>query len=263
MRAALLVAGLAALALPTWGQTAAATDPVFHPNDEDLSFHPIEQKSLAGDPVSFHPIEQKSLAGDPVSSGTPVFQMDYTNPNLSPSHWTLTLHPDGRGHFRSEQGTARTRGIEAPSIDRDIQVSVKFASYVFESARRQRWFNEECDSHLKQLAFEGWKRLSYSGPEGKGSCEFNYSKDQKIEDLGASLQAVASTIVEGARLESLLVHDRLGLAAEMEYLVEAAHDGQAQQICTIRDILERLSKDDQVMEQVRRRALFLLAQAKT
>ncbi len=219
MRAALLVTGLVALALPAWGQTVPAPDP--------------------------------------------VFQINYTNPNLSPSHWTLTLHPDGQGHFRSEQGTARTRGIEAPSIDRDIRVSVKFANYVFETARRQRWFNEKCDSHLKQLAFEGWKRLSYSGPEGKGSCEFNYSKDQKIEDLGESLEAVASTIVEGARLESLLVHDRLGLDAEMEFLVEAARDGQAQQICTIRDILERLSKDDRVMERVRQRALVLLAESKT
>ena len=219
MRAALVVAGFVALALPAWGQTGSEPDP--------------------------------------------VFQMDYTNANLSPSHWTLTMHPDGRGHFRSEQGTARTRGIEAPSIDRDIQVSVKFANYVFETARQHRWFNEKCDSQLKQLAFEGWKRLNYSGPEGKGSCEFNYSKDQKIEDLGEAVEAVASTIVEGARLESLLVHDPLGLDAEMDFLVEAARDGRAQQISTIREILERLSKDDRVMERVKQRALVLLAQAKT
>ena len=40
----------------------------------------------------------------------PVIQMDYTNYSLSPSHWRLTLHPDGRGHFDSEMGTVRTQG---------------------------------------------------------------------------------------------------------------------------------------------------------
>jgi hypothetical protein len=57
--------------------------PFNHPNDEDLSLHPSEQKSLAGDPeslgtpmnhpndedLSLHPSEQKSLAGDPESLG--------------------------------------------------------------------------------------------------------------------------------------------------------------------------------------------------
>ena len=89
---------------------------------------------------------------------------------------------------------------------------------------------------------------------------------QRPEDsgsLGSRWRPWPSTIVEGARLESLLVHDRLGLDAEMEFLVEAARDGQAQQICTIRDILERLSKDDRVMERVRQRALVLLAESKT
>lgn len=194
----------------------------------------------------------------------PVFQMDYANPSLSPSHWTLTLYPDGRGHFRSEMGTARTRGIEAPSVDRDIQVSADYAGYVFETAREHRWFNEKCDSHPhEKVAFQGWKKLSYSGPEGQGACAFNYSKDQKIDALSASLVAVASTIVEGARLESMLVHDRLGLDAEMEFLVEATRSGQVQQIGTIHDILERVAQDGQVMERVRRQALVLLAQGQS
>jgi len=42
---------------------------------------------------------------------------------------------------------------------------------------------------------------------------------------GESLVAVAAGILEGARLESLLQHDRLGLDKETEYLEEAAKDG--------------------------------------
>jgi hypothetical protein len=111
------------------------------------------------------------------------------------------------------------------------------------------------------VAFQGWKKLSYSGPEGQGGCEFNYSKDKDIQSLGDALVAVAGTILEGARLEMLRQHDPLGLDQETEYLVEAVGDGRAQQLCAIRGILERLAGDEGVMERVRKRARELLARA--
>jgi hypothetical protein len=201
------------------------------------------------------------VLGQTGSAPDPVFQIDFTNPSLVPSHWTLTLHPDGSGHFLSEPGTAQTSTIEAPAVNRDIQVSAGFAQRVFDTAHKHRLFNEACESHIKQVSFRGWKRLSYSGPDGKGSCVYNYSKDQKIDDFGESLLAVASTIVEGARLELLLQHDRLGLDKEMEYLVEAAGDGRVQELGAIRGILERLATDESVLERVRTRATQLLARA--
>ena len=72
---------------------------------------------------------------------------------------------------------------------------------------------------------------------------------------------VATTIIEGARLEKLLQHDPLGLDKEIQNVQEAAEDGRAQQICSIKDILERLSEDNSVLERVRKRAKALLAHA--
>ena len=112
-----------------------------------------------------------------------------------------------------------------------------------------------------KVAFQGWKKLSYSGPDGAGGCTFNYSKDKEIQGLGESLVAVAATILEGARLEMLLQHDRLGLDRELEYVTEAAGDGRVEQIGAIRGILERLAADPEVMERVRKRANALLARA--
>ena len=195
------------------------------------------------------------------ASADPVFQIDFSDPGLSPSQWTLTLHPDGSGHFRSQMGKppdAVSPQLEAPGIDRDIQLSASFAAGVFDAAERHKWFNESCESHLK-VAFQGWKTLTYTGPQGQGSCTFNYSKDKEIQELGESLLAVEQTIMEGARLELLLQHDRLGLDAEMDWLTEAADDGRVQQLCVIRDILERLAQDDSVLERVRKRARMLLA----
>jgi hypothetical protein len=209
-----------------------------------------------------------ALLSLPASSQTapvpvPVFQIDFSNPSLSPSRWTLTLHPDGSGHFLSERGSAPaadSQTLNAPNVDRDIRLSAEFAQRVFQTARHQQRFSGKCESRMK-VAFQGWKKLSYSGPDGQGSCEFNYSQDKEIQALGDSLEAVATTILEGARLETLLQYDRLGLDRETEYLAEAAGDGQAQQLCAIRGILERLADDPSVMERVRKRARELLSRA--
>jgi hypothetical protein len=202
-----------------------------------------------------------AVYGQPASSNEPVIQVDFSNPGLSPPQWTLTLHMDGTGHFRSQIGKVPASGlkeIEVPSLDRDVQVSAQFAGRVFDAAQHHKWFNETCESHLK-VAFQGWKTLTYTGPQGQGSCTFNYSKDRDIEQLGESMQAVAETILEGARLQMLLQHDPLGLDQEMEFLTQAVGDGRAQQVCAIRDILQRLAEDDGVLERVRKRAWALLA----
>jgi hypothetical protein len=44
----------------------------------------------------------------------------------------------------------------------------------------------------------------------------------------------------------------------MEYLTEATKDGRMRQTCTIREILERLEGDQEVLERVRKRAHALL-----
>jgi hypothetical protein len=78
--------------------------------------------------------------------------------------------------------------------------------------------------------------------------------------LGDALLAVSETLREGARLEMLLLHDRLGLDQEMEVLTQAARDGRAQQIGVIREVLERVAADEAVLDRVRKQARLLLAQ---
>jgi hypothetical protein len=198
----------------------------------------------------------------------PVIQVDFSNPGLAPAHWTLTIHTDGSGHFHSDQGDAHSTipqptdatRLDAPDLDRDVHLSAHFTGRLFQSARNYKWFNVDCESRRK-VAFQGWKKLSYTGSEGQGSCRFNYSEDKGIQALGDSLVAVASTILEGARLEMLLQHDRLGLDKEMEYIIEAQGDGRLQQIFAIRGILTRLADDPGVMERVRKRARLLLDKA--
>ncbi len=192
-----------------------------------------------------------------------VFTIDYSNSGLNPSHWILALHRDGSGHFHAERGNmtpTKKTFMDVGDEDRDVQLTKDFTAHVFQVAEQHNWFNEECQSKAK-VAFQGWKKLSYGGPEGQGSCTFNYSKDKDIQSLGESLMGVAETLHEGARLELLLQHDRLGLDREMEYISDSAKDGRLQQICTIRDILQRLANDEELLDRVRKRARNLLAKA--
>jgi hypothetical protein len=190
-----------------------------------------------------------------------VVRVDYSNPGLYPAQWSLVLHPDGRGHFHAEGGTKpkdTEDTIEPAKIDRDVTLSGDFTNHVFETMHEKRILKGNCESHLK-VAFQGLKKISYSGPDGEGGCEFNYSSNKEIQELGESLVGVGSTLIEGARLELLLQHDPLGLDKAMQYVVEASEDGRLQQICAIRDILQRLQDDPHVMDRVRKRARMLLA----
>jgi hypothetical protein len=192
----------------------------------------------------------------------PTVEVDFNNPELSPPYWTLTIHPDGSAHFRSQRGAPLpdARQSDTPDIDRDLHLSAPFAARVFEAARSHKLFNLECESKLK-VAFQGWKKLSYTGPEGHGSCTFNYAKDKEIQAVSDSLLGVSATIVEGARLLKLEQHDRLGLYNEMEMFTSGVADGRFEQMSAIREILQQLAADEALMERVRRRARGLLAQA--
>jgi hypothetical protein len=192
-----------------------------------------------------------------------IIQVEFTNSQLVPSHWKLTMNTAGSGQFDAEGGqpSAQDRNqILAGDVHRHIQFSAEFTAQVFAVARARQLFAFPCESHLK-VAFQGAKRLSYTGPDGSGACEFNYSKDKQIQQLGDSFMAVENTLLYGARLERLLQHDRLGLDQEIGSLANAAHDGNAIEIGVIREELTKIASDDQVLERVRRKARLLLAQA--
>jgi hypothetical protein len=206
-----------------------------------------------------------ALAGTVCAYGAAerTVRIEFSNPGLIPATWTLELHPDGSGHFHSERGSASQNSMgwmEPPDLNQDVRVSAAFAAHIFETAKAARYFQIDCESHAK-VAFQGTKRLSYAGPDGNGACSFNYAKDKSIQELGDSLEAVATTIIEGARLERLRQHDRLGMDQEMQNFVEMTADGRAAEAGVIREELEQIANDETLMERVRRKARELLAKS--
>ncbi|MGC2403553.1 MAG: hypothetical protein WA510_27430 [Acidobacteriaceae bacterium] len=188
----------------------------------------------------------------------------YENPKLQPHKYVITVEEDGNGHFTSEStGAAEGESVGSESQDRPIHVSKALRESMFAIAHKNKLFAISCDDGGKSIAFQGNKTLEYEGPEGKGSCMYNWSKNAQIDKLTDRFQAIAATLDEGGKLEREYEHGRLSLDGEMENLTEMVKDDRAIEIENIAPILEKLASDEAVLQRVQRRARALLDGAKS
>lgn len=185
----------------------------------------------------------------------------FENPQLQPASYVLDINEDGTGHFQSKPGSATfadSEGIAPQPVTADIKIDEPLRGRLFKIARSHNYFNVACESTKSKVAFTGKKALQYTGPDGKGSCTFNWSKDQELMKIADDLIAVAFTLEEGRRLTVEHEHNRLGLDAELEQLQDAVKAGRAQQIQNIAPQLQAIAADDSILARARLRARQLL-----
>src|SRR5271155_1634655 len=197
-------------------------------------------------------------------------RFSFEHPQLDPGNYTLLIRQDGSGHYQS---AARSTGgldasggiapapIASTSVSRDIEIRDPLLSAFFQSARSHRFFAIDCEDAGNRVAFTGKKPVSYSGPDGRGECTYNWSHDQQLNQLADDLMAVAYTIDEGRRLALEHVHSRLSLDAELEALQDAAKDRRALELENISSELESIANDEAVLNRARNRARALLNRA--
>jgi hypothetical protein len=137
-------------------------------------------------------------------AGAPAqIRFTYDNPKLQPHKYVVTVGEDGTGHFRSETGPAVSDGQSVPtespveSLDRPIHISKALRESMFLSARKNKLFAISCDDGGKNIAFQGTKTLAYEGPEGQGSCVYNWSmvsegRAIEVENIAPILHTLAS-----------------------------------------------------------------------
>ena len=145
---------------------------------------------------------------------------------------------------------------------REIRLSAGTTKRVFDAAHADRFFNVACSSKAKNIADTGRKMLSYAGPDGAGSCVYNYSENKGVAGLTELFLAIAYTLEEGRRLEFRHKYDRLGLDQEMAMLEAQTESGRAAELGTIAPLLESLAGDGDLLERVRQRAEKLLERAR-
>jgi hypothetical protein len=132
---------------------------------------------------------------------------------------------------------------------------------MFATARKNKFFAKACDDGGKNIAFQGTKTLEYQGPDGQGTCIYNWSKNSQIGKLTDQFEAIAATLDEGSKLQRQYEHGRLSLDSEMEILDQMVHEGRAIEIENIAPLLQTLTGDEAVLQRVQRRARTLLEAA--
>ncbi len=175
------------------------------------------------------------------------------DPQIQPRAYTLDINEDGSGAY--------TATYESPSVqhvNRPIHIQGPLVSRLFQAARKDHFFASDCADRHRRVAFTGKKTLAYSGPDGSGSCTFNYSREQDVNQITAALVAVGYTLQVGNRLRQEHRYDRLSLESELESLQEAVREGRALETENIAPELEAIADDNAVMDLARARARSLL-----
>ncbi len=204
-----------------------------------------------------------ALAGTQLSAQAPsarTITFTYDNPGLQPPHYVEMIHEDGTGTFESTVGNnaAPTDRAAPRSLARPIKVADPLLHQLFQSAQRNHFFATPCSLKHSNLAFTGNKTFAYAGPDGQGSCTFNYAKDQQLQALAGRLIAIATTLAEGANLELLLSHDKLGLEAAMTRLTSEQEEGLVGELENIAPILQAIANDGEVLHHTQAQATALL-----
>lgn len=183
----------------------------------------------------------------------------YERPATTQTPYTFHLHADGTGTY--EASVPELPNQPAQQVHQPLNVSPTMAATIFDQMHALHNFARPCASKAKGIADTGSKTLSYTGPDGSGSCTYNYSDSRNVIALTNTFQAMEVTMEEGRKLAFLHRYDRLGLGAEMTFFYQAARDGRALEMGNIAGELKALADDTEVLESVRSRAATLLASA--
>lgn len=198
-----------------------------------------------------------ALANNPdMSAGRAGIRFTFENPKLEPAVYSLEIFEDGSGSYTTPIGG----DSEAQPEMRAIRIHDPLRSKLFQAARADHFFAMDCEAPHNKVAFTGKKTLAYTGPDGTGSCTFNYSREQSVNQIATELISVAYTLEEGDRLKIEHLHDRLSLDAELESLADAAQDHRALELGNIASELESIANDEAVLERARTRARTLVSE---
>ena len=213
--------------------------------------------------------------GQPASATEPpaVLQgqvsFEFERAGLPVPRYSLEIHEDGTGRYQADESatvpspsSSAAQYMGGKHVDRTITLSPATVAKIFKQARSLDRFNIACDSKAKNIANTGKKTLSYVGPDGRGSCVYNYSENKSVAALTDMFLAIAFTMDEGRRLEFFHRYDRLGLDSEMSMLAHEAEQGRALELGTIAPTLESIERDTALIQRVRLQAGKLLEQSK-
>src|SRR6185437_3785189 len=145
---------------------------------------------------------------------------------VQPAVYSLEIYEDGSGNFTASY-MASTSDAAGQHVDEAIHIHGPLLEQLFRTARAHHFFAFECEDSRRRVAYSGMKTMAYTGPDGAGSCTFNYSRDQWLNQISDELIGVSCTLEFGVRLKQEHQYDRLALDGELASLEDAVRDRRA------------------------------------
>jgi hypothetical protein len=238
--------------------SSLAAQPVVPPAPQPIQQPVAQPVGAAAAPVATAPTAPAASA----PRARVTFQLDHTGAMVP--RFTLAIEEDGRVSYVAEQAVPEgaQEGGNATSATQHVEqrgeLTPATTARIFELARASDRFNVACEALAKNVADMGRKTLRYSGPEGDGSCVYNFSEIKSIATLTQLLQGITMTLDMGRKLDFDHRFDRLGLDEDTSALVETIAQGRAVEVNLIARTLRSIAEDSEVMERVRSRASSLL-----
>ncbi|HEY2035534.1 MAG TPA: hypothetical protein VGG96_00855, partial [Steroidobacteraceae bacterium] len=207
------------------------------------------------------PSDSSSATGAAANAANARVTFQFERAGVMVPQFLLAIDEAGNVSYAAEEMLPQQEGTPTPPtrhVEQKVVVTRETTSRIFALARASDRFNLTCASMAKKVADLGRKTLRYSGPDGEGSCTFNFSENKNVMELTKLVQGIVRTLDAGRRLEFDHRFDRLGLDQETAALVEDVDAGRALEVGTIGRTLRSIAADPEVLERVRGRAASLL-----
>jgi hypothetical protein len=203
---------------------------------------------------------------------SPVIRFTLDFPTSDPTHYEISVSPDGHGHYSSKYRTedaASATASQNAGVDHDATelyetefvASSATAAHIFDVARQAHYFAGKVDSGNKHLAFTGAKTIAYDAPGQSAKATFNYSSDPAVQDLTDTFQDMSACLEFGRRLEYDFRFQKLAMEEELKNLEDEVNEGRLKQMFVIAPVLQKIEDDPAAMKVSRARAQRILAKA--
>lgn len=191
---------------------------------------------------------------------TIAFTLDF--PGSQPGHYSLRVERNGAAQYESTSKLSAD-SEEEDSFTHDFTATEEMRRKIFGLAAKAGYFQQDLDSHRKNMAFTGKKTLSYKDGQRHGEATYNYSANAAVQELTTIFQSVSATLEYGHRLEYARRYQKLALAEELKHMEESARSSPLLEIQAIAPILQQIVDDPGVINVSRARAQRLLQSGQT
>ncbi len=191
------------------------------------------------------------------TSQLPIVSFDFALPGTTPPHYSIAVEPDGKAAYRADEVPAAGAVADQPYTLKFV-LSEPTRARIFELTLALNCFKGNFEFRGGRIANMGAKTLKCAYADHESQTTYNYSTNEKLQELTTIFQNISNTLEYGRRLAFLHRFDKLGLEAEMKSMEEQAHNNRLAELQVAAPQLEAILNDSSVINVTRRRAEHLL-----